>query len=75
MDHYIKSYPKEMEQLDKKEHERRTEDNHRERTMRMNQLRDKKRKKEKRNKMLNYYYHIRAIWGHYCIDHYDRIKS
>jgi hypothetical protein len=25
--------------------------------------------------MLNYYYHIRAIWGHYCIDHYDRIKS
>jgi hypothetical protein len=30
MDHYIKSYPKEMEQLDKKEHERRTEDNHRE---------------------------------------------
>jgi hypothetical protein len=25
--------------------------------------------------LLNYYYHTRAIWGHYCIDHYDRIKS
>jgi hypothetical protein len=28
-----------------------------------------------RHLMLNYYYHTRAIWGHYCIVHYDRIKS